>query len=792
MKWKVSLAVLVFFSAFSLTIGSGSPRQSLNTLSDMQVKPGSIFSTIVLNSKAPLKVTDSSYREGPAPVIEVNLDGVDTSLPSRKSEKASDFVQQIIVEKPEPGKVRLKFEIREKVPYRIYASGDSTVMELNHIQRSMDRYVLGSEIMQVFEKEHPETIRLKDISFKENNGRIDITARLTGSVTPQVFALPNPCRLILDLYGTLNSTPKNSYNINRMGVKLIRAAQFENSDKLKITRLVLDLDEPSFYSLESRPDGLQISFFKNAFAMSSTPAVTVETARASLDAPVQINPPPAESPADRPLPSGHEKSPDKAEEIMADSVVQDSPARIQPEKEASLAKAENSDPGRTEAAAENQQENTPEARQTSSQTVTAEQAGYSGKLVTLRFKDMDLRDVILTLGNIAGLNVVFNPDVRGTVTCDLVDIPWDQAMDILLRENKMGRTIEGNVLRIAPISLLTREQEDERKLMESRELAGPTVTRIFELSYARVSEVNTLLAGKLSERGEIILDARTNTLIITDVKDRMALIERLVEVLDQPTPQVSIEARIVEATSNFIRNLGIQWGTRGVADPFYGNQTSLQFPNKVLVDGALIPQGITTRGIGGPLGGYAINLPAPSFSSAIGFSFGNILDTFRLDMALSALETSGQGRIISSPMITTLNNKQAEIIQGRQIPVQTTANFTVSTRYTNAALELRATPQITAEDTIILELDLQNNAADFANLVNGIPPLITQRANTTMTVPDGGTRVIGGIYRTEDSITNEKVPFLSKIPILGTLFKSSAHTKTNRELLIFITPRIIR
>jgi type IV pilus assembly protein PilQ len=406
--------------------------------------------------------------------------------------------------------------------------------------------------------------------------------------------------------------------------------------------------------------------------------------------------------------------------------------------------------------------------------------------------DADLRDVILTLAAIGNLNVVFNPEVRGTVTVDLVDIPWDQAMDLILKEHKMGRTIEGNVLRIVPIRILTQEQEEQRRLMESQELAGPIEVKTFKLSYARAKEVQSLLKGRKSDRGEIIVDERTNTLVISEVKQRMEILERLIEVFDQATPQVSIEARIVEATSNFVRNLGIQWGWRGISDPFYGNQTSLQFPNKVISDGAQIPGGIATKGVSGPLGGYAINLPAPSFSSVAGFSFANVLDTFRIDMALSALETSGEGRIISCPTITTQNNMEAEIIQGRQIPVQTTANFTVTTRYQNAALELRATPQITAEGTIIMTVEIQNNNADFANLVNGIPPIIMQSAKATVMVIDGGTTVIGGIYRTEDSITRERVPFLHKIPLIGNLFKSSSRTRQNRELLIFITPRILK
>ena len=313
-----------------------------------------------------------------------------------------------------------------------------------------------------------------------------------------------------------------------------------------------------------------------------------------------------------------------------------------------------------------------------------------------------------------------------------------------------------------------------------------------EDNYPKAAEVLDLLKARKSDRGQIIVDNRTNTLIVTDTKDKIDIIEKMIEVLDTATPQVSIEARIVEATSNFVRNLGIQWGAKGVADPVYGNQTSLQFPNKVLVDGALIPQGNVTKGISGPLGGYAVNLPAPAFSSAVGFSFANVLDTLRLDVALTAMETNGNGQIVSSTKVTALNNKQAEVIQGRQIPVQTTANFTVTTQYVNAALQLRATPQITADNSIVMELDIQNNAADFGNLVNGIPPITTQSAKTQVMVPDGGTTVIGGISRLEDSITQERVPFLHQIPILGALFKNFARTKQNRELLIFITPRIIR
>lgn len=425
-----------------------------------------------------------------------------------------------------------------------------------------------------------------------------------------------------------------------------------------------------------------------------------------------------------------------------------------------------------------------------SRTVHDAQEKYTGELISPRFKDADLRDVVLWLGEFAGLNVVFDPEVRGSVTVNFDLIPWDQFLDIILKINNLGKTLEGNVLRIASVAKLAEEEKSQQSLRDAKEQSGPMQTKIFTLSYAKSKDVMDILKGKKSARGELVTDDRTNTVIVTDVKEKLDLIESLVATLDTSTPQVQIEARIVEATSSFVQNLGIQWGAKVIADPFYGNQTSLQFPNKVLVDGAMIPQGIVTKGIGGPLGGYAVNLPAPSFNSAVGLSFANVLDTFRLDVALSALETSGDGKIQSTERITTQNNKEGYVNQGRQIPVQTSANFTVTTQYVNAGLELRVTPQITAEGTIIMTIEIKNDAADFGNLVNGIPPITTQSAKTTVTVADGGTTVIGGVYRIEDSITHDRVPFLHQIPILGNLFKSFSKTKSNRELLIFITPRI--
>jgi len=312
------------------------------------------------------------------------------------------------------------------------------------------------------------------------------------------------------------------------------------------------------------------------------------------------------------------------------------------------------------------------------------------------------------------------------------------------------------------------------------------------LSYAKASDVLKILNSQLSKRGSIMTDDRTNTLIISEVPNRIQLLDRLIDTLDGATPQVSIEARIIESNVNAQEAFGVQWGYNVVADSAYGNQTSLSFPNSIQLQGNEISN-IQNPGMSNnPLGGYAINLPAQGRTSGTVFSFGNVANTFRLDMAISALQKKGKVKIISSPRTTTQNNMEAVITQGRQIPVQTIQNNTVTVRFQPAALELRVTPQITAKGDVICTLDIQNNSADFANTVNGIPPIITQATATTIRVPDGQTIAIGGLYRVENSVTREGVPLLSKIPILGSLFRNRSVSGDKRELLIFVTPRIIK
>jgi type IV pilus assembly protein PilQ len=296
----------------------------------------------------------------------------------------------------------------------------------------------------------------------------------------------------------------------------------------------------------------------------------------------------------------------------------------------------------------------------------------------------------------------------------------------------------------------------------------------------------------LSQRGTIQTDARTNTLIINDLPDRLQRASDLIGTLDLPQPQVEIEARIVQTTRQFARTIGVQWGVTGRASNTLGNTTGLAFPNQ----GSLTGRTGSTQGPPAPdqqfdSAATAVNMGVSGPGSAIGIALGSINGALNLDLALSALEKQGQGRLLSTPRVTTQNNVEAEMTQGVQIPIQTVANNTVTVTFKDAALTLKVTPQITAANTVIMRISLENASPDFSKSINNIPPIDTQRAVTQVLVSNGDTTVIGGIYVSSEQTNKDTTPGLSRIPLLGWLFKRDGVNDDSRELLIFITPRIL-
>jgi len=416
---------------------------------------------------------------------------------------------------------------------------------------------------------------------------------------------------------------------------------------------------------------------------------------------------------------------------------------------------------------------------------------YTGARVSFDFDDADLRLVLRGFQEISGLNVVIDSAVQGTVNLVLRDVPWDQALDVILKQNKLGYIVEDTIVRIAPLASLAEEQTERKKLADAQALSGELEVRTKRLSYAKAEEIQALLKQSgdalLSKRGTVQVDQRTNTLIVTDLPDRLNAVDTLLASLDRAQPQVEIEARIVQTNKNYARQLGIQWGFTGRMDPALGNTSPLAFPNNGSVAGRLGPQG--------PNGaGTAVNLPVGNATSAVGLALGSINGAFNLDVALSALEQTGKGTILATPRVSTLNNVEAEMTQGVQIPLQTIANNTVTVQFKDAALTLKVTPQITEAGTVIMHVSLENATPDFSRAAGpaAIPPINTQRAITTLLVNDGETTVIGGIYTSNQQSSQDRTPGLSQIPLISWLFKRDRIDDQSSELLVFITPRIIK
>jgi type IV pilus assembly protein PilQ len=399
---------------------------------------------------------------------------------------------------------------------------------------------------------------------------------------------------------------------------------------------------------------------------------------------------------------------------------------------------------------------------------------YTGEPITLNLKDADIKDTLQRFSELTQLNIVLDPDVRGTVTVSLQDIPWDQALELILKINQLGYVLEGNIMRIASTTKLTQEENSRLQFLQAQDKNRPLRTVLQKISYANANEMAATARKVMSARGDIFIDARSNTLVIKELPDYLPTVLDLIKNLDIASPQVMIEARIVEANRTFSNEVGIVWGFSGVADAAHGNTTGLVFPNT------------------GTVGGN-VSLPSGA-PQVLNLSLANVLNTFNLDAALHAAESRGLVKVISTPKVQTQTGEEASIQSGFQIPVQTTVNNTTSVLYINATLRLDVTPQITNEGTVIMDITVQKREpAPGINIASGSNiPLTTRDAKTRLMVRDGGTAVIGGIFKTTTNDAQSMIPGLWKIPILGNLFRSRDQTESTDELMIFITPRIIR
>jgi len=432
------------------------------------------------------------------------------------------------------------------------------------------------------------------------------------------------------------------------------------------------------------------------------------------------------------------------------------------------------------------------------QATAAAPSRYTGEPISVNLKDVDLRDFFRLIHEISGLNVVLDPNVKGTLTIVLDEVPWDQALDIVLQNNGLEKQLHGNVLRIATLDTIKKEAETARDVRKAENDAQEmtTVTRV--LNYAKAETMTPTLKKFLTARGDILFDTRSNTLIIRDIPSVIPNIDNLLRQLDRKSQQVEIEARVVAATRAFAQDIGTELGfaaTTTSGRSLYSGSPAVG--GSGVTTGTGIPASPVTISQGqitgnGATSGLPLNVNLGAAAPTSGFGFSTRSPNFALDFFITAAESKGVGKLLSKPRIVTQNNEKATVKQGVKIPIQTTINNTISVQYVDAVLQLVVTPQITADGTVFMDVVVENTQIDQGiPRIQGVPALDTESAESKVTVADGATIVVGGVIVTSSQVNITQVPILGSLPLIGNLFKRNQTSVNSSELLFFLTPRII-
>jgi len=700
---------------------------------------------------------------------------------------------------------------------------------------------------------------VRSVSVIRGRQGIELEIHGNGVLKPTVTKIENPERIVIDLENARTLRPVQ-VPVKSGEVKAVRMALYQVNPP--VTRVVVDLEAARDYELVPSETGLRVKLHAPAQVASlgapPVPAVTAQTMPALPKAPAiasetaehESTPQPASdsaaashaqvkevaSAAPQANPSSSTQPAASTPSASSIQPASTSPAasasaqdfvvvqpNYQPKTEAveppvrALDAASKFSNGNTEVALSNApplagaspslHAATPVSA--AQQAVAAPQTAmpghpkYTGEPISVNLKDVDLKDFFRLIHEISGLNVVLDPNVHGTLTLVLDDVPWDQALDIVLKNNGLERQLDGNVLRIATVDTLKHEADSRREQVEAQALAASKITVTRFLSYAHSKDMVPVIKKLLTKRGDVVSDDRNNALIIMDIPQVFGEIDRVLTQLDRKTPQVEIEARVVAATRNFSRDIGTQLGFA------FGNNAAalggvpLVGTSPISTNPPTFNAGSTSSGSssgsgssssGSTSSGIPLFSNLPAVGPTSGLSFVNMGSNYRLDVILTAAESRGLLKILSRPRVITQNNIQAVVRQGVQIPVVTAAqlNGPPTTTYVQAFLRLTVTPQITIENTIFLNVDVENTTPDFSEQVGGNPTLDTQQATTQVLVTDGGTVVIGGVIATQNSVHIDQVPLLGSIPALGNLFKHRAVATQTQELFFFITPKIIQ
>jgi len=570
--------------------------------------------------------------------------------------------------------------------------------------------------------------RIVDLQTAQENGAVSIRLRASQGMEYTAFKLVDPLRLVLDFPNMEKGDLTGVMEVNQGVVSSIKPLYFEEA---KVLRLEIGLNKPASYEI------LRPSSYEMVIRLKDT------------SAPVQE----AQAPQEQP-----------------DAAPEPEPMAMAPSEVAA-------------------KQDLPPDTNASEMDSCAHLLGGVKDSFSMDFQNANIKNIFRIIAEVSEFNLVLSPDVGGEVNIRLIDVPWNQAFEIILENNALGRVCEGTIIRIVPNATLLAAQ-----------VAEPLITEMIRINYADITEMIKNLQGLKSPRGSITADVRTNTLILTDIPDKVEEMISVIKTLDVRTPQVMIEAKIVEVTRNYAQELGIKWGA--FTERSSGGDNT--FPAVVKVAGDRLTRNKDTQDFNQPLQipvgfnaldpGPVVDLGIPgSPTGAIGIMLSTLDQDHILDIQLEALENQGKSRTIANPKVTTLDNKEAKIQSGQRIPVQTSsANEGTKVQFVDANLELKVTPHITADENIYMKILATQNNADFGNTVLGIPTILTKEAFTEVLVANGATTVLGGLYQKATAENRGSVPFFSDIPIIGYLFRNRTESDDISELLIFVTPTIVR
>jgi type IV pilus assembly protein PilQ len=764
------------------------PGDELNIIQDISVTDQPDKTEIVVVGQKPLVYTSYQLTD-PARLI-VDLAGASVGKFKDRLPVGQGAVTDLLpIEGEKPGNVvRLEITLTEAVLSHVSADGEKLLIDIDKptasagtgaapsangapptapapTEAAQQTPIPPSPIVEEkpvpTEPTLPAAKTVSKLKVDRNNETVAVRITGDGALKPNAFMVAGN-RLVVDLPDVTNSIRPNTIAVKHKLLKRIRIGQHAQP---QMVRVVFDLNSKVSFAVE--PSGKEVAVTLSA-ATAELP--TVPAAAEMKPKEEQAAPPPtAEATPEQPQEKAQEASQETPKEAPP-VTTQEKPSVQEKIKPASSPEEITLQPVAGTAKRED---------------ITVRKR-YVGRKVSLDFQDADLSNVLRLLADVSGLNIVIGDNVKGKVTLKLINVPWDQALDIVLKMSNLGQIREGNIIRVATLGDIAKQQDEEAHAKDARVKAEDLITKVIFVNYAKVDDLAKTVKKYLSPRGEVDIDARTNTLIIKDIDKEINEAVALVKTLDERTPQVQIEARIVQADTSFAQSLGIQWGVA-----FSG-------ANK---NGVFGIQGINGAGTPPPFGAFApdfaVNLPAAvngmTAVPSAGFNFGRFTNyPINLDLRLSAGELDGLTHTISSPKVTTLNNVKAKIEQGQSIPYPSSSpNNGTTTTFVDANLSLEVTPHITPDQSIIMNVKATRDSLGSFSSSAG-PSIARRSALTQVLVRDHETTVIGGIFEDEKIDTTTGIPFLSRIPILGWLFKNESNTDTKTELLIFLTPTIVK